>query len=135
MKKEDTTLTNENENAAPVPPPVDLDDIAGWVDADRQLTAQIEAAEARIEQLRLELALDGLIEARQKVRAKIQERMGDAHEARIGGRPVITWRPQKAGSYFDQKRFKAEHADLYEQYRKPKKAVRRYVLLDPPDGV
>ncbi len=117
------------------PAPVDLDDIAGWIQADRDLTAQINQAEAQIAALRAQLQLDELAQARGKVREQIQERLGDAHEGRVGGVPVVRWKPHKAGLYFDEKRFKIERAELYAQYRKPKKATRPYVLLDLPDGV
>jgi hypothetical protein len=127
-------MTAAEQEAPVAPAPVDLDDIAGWVDADRQLTAQIDEAEARVEAYRRTLEIDRLVEARDKVRAKIQERIGDAHEARIGGVPVITWKPQKAGTYFDQKRFKADYPELAEQYKATKKAVRPYVLLHVEDG-
>ena len=119
-------MTDKNEAA---PAPVDLDDIAGWVAADRKLSAQIEQAEDRVEAYRLELGLADLTAARDKVREQIQERIGDAHEARIGGRPVITWKPNKASTYLDQKALKADHPDLVAEYQKPKKAVRPYVLL------
>ena len=126
-------MTSNNENEA-APAPVDLDDIAGWVDADRALTKQIEQAEAKVEALKLQLGIGDLTAARNKVREQIQERMGDAQEARIGGRPVITWKPNKAGTYFDQKSFKADHPELAEKYKKTKKAVRPYVLLNVEDG-
>lgn len=126
-------MTDKTEEA-PAPAPVDLDDIAGWVDADRKLSAQITAAEEKLEVLRLELGLDGLHEARDKVRERIKEAMGDAHEARIGGRPVITFKPRKASTYLDQKSFRENEPELWAKYQKPKKPVRPYVLLAVEDG-
>jgi hypothetical protein len=123
-------MTSSNTEDAGAPAPVDLDDIAGWVDADRKLSTQIDAAEEKLEVLRLELGVDGLIEAREKVRERIKERIGDAHEARIGGRPVITFKPNKASTYLDQKSLKADHPELVARYQKAKKAVRPYVLLN-----
>ncbi|TDD32466.1 hypothetical protein E1287_22525 [Actinomadura sp. KC06] len=121
------TSSKKADEAAPAP--VDLDDIAGWVDADRKLTRQIEQAEAKVEALRLQLGIDDLTKARDTVRAKVQERIGDAHEARIAGRPVITWKPNKASTYLDQKSLRADEPKLWAKYQKAKKAVRPYVLL------
>lgn len=106
-------------------PHVDIDDLAGWVEADRNLTAQIVA---------LDLSKAELEQARDIVRDQLRERIGDAHEARIGGRPVITYRPAKAGTYLDQKSLKADHPELVEQYQKTKKAARPFVVLDPGTG-
>lgn len=127
-------MTEKKRNEVPVPPPVDLDDIAAWVDADRKLTAQIAAAEDQVEALRLQLGIGDLKEARDTIRAKVQERIGDAHEARIGGRPVITWRPNRATTYLDQKSLKADHPELVAEYQRAKKPVRPYVLLNIEGG-
>jgi hypothetical protein len=109
--------------AAPPPAPVDIDDLAPWVDADRKFSAEIDVQELKVAELK---------EARDQVRAKIQERIGDAHEARINGRPVIRWKPNKAGTYLDQKGLKADHPDLVAQYQKTKAPSRPYVII--PDG-
>lgn len=129
-------MTTPNSDEAAAPAPVNLDDIAGYVDADRHLSAQIEQAEARVEALRLELGIPDLVKARDTIREKIQERIGDAHEARIAGRPVITWKPRKASTYLDQKTLREQEPEVWARFQKPKKPVRPYVLLnlDDQDG-
>lgn len=44
----------------------------------------------------------------------IRDRMGDAEFARVGGVDVFSWKQN--GSAFDEKRFAAEHPDLYEEF-------------------
>lgn len=123
----------KTEGEAPAPAPVHLDDIAGWVDADRKLSAQIEQAEAKVGALILQLGIDDLKKARDTIREKIQDRIGDAHEARIAGRPVITWKPNKASTYLDQKTLAKDLPEIVAKYQKPKKAVRPYILLNADD--
>lgn len=122
-------MTNET-----APEPVDLDDIAEWVQADRKLSEQITTAEDRVKALALELGIDDLKKARDAIREKVQERLGDAHEGRVGGRPVITWKPQKASTYLDQKALKRDLPEIVAKYQKAKKAARPYVLLNTEDG-
>lgn len=118
-------ITTKTPPGSATPAYVDLDDLAGWIEADRQLSAQIDLLAAQKAPLE---------EARNAVRTKIQDRIGDAQEARVGGVPVIRWAFHKAGTYLDQKTLKADHPDLVEQYTKTKKAARPYELLDPADG-
>jgi hypothetical protein len=108
---------------------VDLDDMAGLIDADRKLTAEIdrlnEAHQVRVAEL---------VQARDDIREQIQTRMGAATEARVGGRPAVIWKWMKPGRHLDQKRLRADHPELVAQYTVPSKAVRTYVLLDPQEA-
>lgn len=104
---------------------VDLDDIAGWIEADQKLSAEIDRlTEAHKTQMA------ELVKARDDVREKIQTRMGEAVEARVGGRPVIAWKWKKAGSHLDQRALKRDNPELIARYTVPSKAARTYVLLD-----
>ena len=57
----------------------------------------------------------------------IQNAMGDASAADIPGYSC-TWKNTKDGKAFDMERFKAEHADLWEMYQKPKPGHRVFLL-------
>lgn len=105
---------------------VDLDDIAGWIEADRRFTAVIEHRKAEYER-----QMSELIKARDDVREQIQRRMGDATEACVGGRPVIRWAPKKPGRHLDQQGLKRDHPKIYAEYMVPSQAARPYVLLNP----
>lgn len=108
---------------------VDLDDIAGWVEADRRATAEIN----RLEQVHKAKVAE-LVAARDDAREQIQRRMGDATEARVGGRPVVTWKWKKAGSHLDQKALRNDNPELIARYTVPSAPARTYVLLDPEGG-
>ena len=100
---------------APEPPPVELDaTVAAWYEAAKAAAAQIaEIAEIR----------DRAIE-------HIKHAMGDATEARIGGQPVITWRPSKPAKYIDAKALAADLPDVAAKYTKVKQAARPFKILD-----
>lgn len=114
---------------------VDIDDLGALLDADRHLAAQL--ASLAEEKTALTKDLDEhaaeLTALRDKIHTQLQERIGDAHEARILGRPVITWKPHKATTTFDQTAFRAAHADLWEAFQKPKASPRPFKILPPEE--
>jgi hypothetical protein len=116
------------DNSSPPTKVVDLDDIAGLIDADRTLTAEIN----RLNELH-EARMAELVKARDDTREQIQRRMGDATEARIAGRLVIRWARKKPGRHLDQQGLKRDHPEIYAEYMVPSKASRPYVLLDPEE--
>ncbi|GLY81869.1 hypothetical protein [Actinoallomurus iriomotensis] len=123
-------MTTKNDSTASPPAKVvNLDDIAGLVDADRTFTAEIdrltEAHKARVAEIE---------EARDGIREQIQRRMADATEGHIAGRPVIRWAKKKPGSHLDQKALKRDHPEIVAKYTVPSSAARPYVLLDLEDG-
>lgn len=108
---------------------VDLDDMAGLIEADRTLSAEI----ARLTEAH-ETQIAELVAARDDIREQIQTRMGAATEARVNGRPVVRWTWKKPGRHLDQKRLRADHPELVAQYTVPSKAARTYTLLDPQEA-
>lgn len=88
--------------------------IAAWVEA-------IRAADAEIARL---------TEMRDRAVYQVQAAMGDAVEATIGGRPVITWKPAKPSMRLD--RFKLEETygvDEIALFLVPSKAARPFRIL------
>ena len=77
------------------------------------LTRQIEDLEAQ----------------RARVREQLEARIGGHAEARIDGRPVITWRPSKPSTYVDTKALARDHPDIYAAYLREKKAARPFRLV------
>lgn len=119
-----TTRDRAEPTSTTTPEYVDIDDLAHWLAADRDLTRQLDD---------LALKTAEITKARDTVRSKIQERIGEAPQARVNGIPVISWAYSKPGSHLDQKQLKADHPDLVDRYMVPSKAARKYVLLDPED--
>ncbi|ASU81385.1 hypothetical protein CDO52_00055 [Nocardiopsis gilva YIM 90087] len=97
---------------------IDLDDDATWVAALRQVRAQI----AELKQT--EAVIEG----------QLKGRLGEATEARVGGRPVITYRWTKPVERLDTRRLRREHPDLIAEYTRTGEPGRRFVLLDVEDG-
>ncbi|MEV2274062.1 hypothetical protein AB0I72_00620 [Nocardiopsis sp. NPDC049922] len=62
---------------------------------------------------------------------KVKALLGDATEARIGGRPVVYYRWTKPREQVDTRRLRKEHPDLVEEYTRTTTPSRRLVLLDP----
>lgn len=42
--------------------------------------------------------------------------------------PLVTWKSSKPGQRFDEKRFAAEHPELYQQYRRELPGSRRFLV-------
>ncbi|MGH3380386.1 MAG: hypothetical protein ACRDP6_37190 [Actinoallomurus sp.] len=122
-------MTTDTTNGSPTAKVVDLDDIAGWVEVDQRLTAEIN----RLGELH-KANLAELVTARDDAREQVQRRMGDAVEARVGGRAVVTWKWKKAGSHLDQKALRKDNPELIARYTVPSQAARTYVLLDQPEA-
>ena len=95
---------------------VELDAVsAGWVEAIRQADAQI----ARYTEIRARAA------------EHVQEAMGDAAEATIGGQPAVSWKPSKPGMRLDRGKLEEAYgADVIAGYLVPSKPARPFRLLD-----
>jgi hypothetical protein len=107
--------------ATHAPAAVDLDETAaGWVAALRQADEQIAF-------------YTGL---RGRAIEVIQAAMGDATEARISGRPVITWKPTKPRKTLDRKALEAHYGtDVIAGFLREGSAARPFKVLDlPQDG-
>lgn len=97
---------------------VELDaTVAAWVEAIRAADTEI----ARLAGIRGRAA------------EHIQQAMGDAVEATIGGRPVVTWKPSKPSPYIDRAALEAAHPDIAAQFTKLKKAARPFKILTVDD--
>lgn len=92
-----------------------LDDHATWVTALHQVRADI--AEKR----KMEEAIE------QQIKALI----GDATEARVDGKPVITYRWTKPRERIDAKKLRDEQPDIARAYTVTGEATRQFRLLDP----
>jgi len=98
-----------------MPEHVELDPaVAAWYEAARTASAEI----ARLSEIKTR-AID-----------HIQQAMGDAHEARIGGKPVVTWKPSKAAPYIDKKALETDLPEIAAKYTKYKQPARPFKLLD-----
>lgn len=88
---------------------------AAWLEA-------VRAADAKIAELK---------EIRERAAGHVQAAMGDAIEARIGGRPVVTWKPSAPGTSLDRKGLEATFgADVIKAFVRVNKAARPFKVLD-----
>jgi hypothetical protein len=101
------------------PGPIELDaTIAAWVEAGRAAIGQIAY----------------YTEIRDRAYEHIQAAMGDAVEARVGGRPVVSWKPAKPSMRLDRKALEADlGSELVARYLRPSTAARPFKVL-PLDG-
>lgn len=100
-------------------PPVDLDPtVAAWLEAARTAKAEI----ARLTQI-YDRAVD-----------HVKQAMGDAAEARVGGRPAVTWAWSKPSPYIDKKALEADHPDIAARYTRMKQPARPFKLIASKDG-
>lgn len=80
------------------------------------------------------LVLDAQIAECQAARKRaveiIQSAMGDATEARIGGQPVVSWKPSKPAKYIDAKALEADLPDVAAKYTREKQPARPFKILD-----
>lgn len=99
-----------------MPDAVELDaTAAAWLEA-------IRAADAKIAQLK---------EVRERAAEHVQAAMGDAVEARIGGRPVVSWKPSKPGTSLDRKGLEKHlGSEVFAQFVVVNKAARPFKVLD-----
>lgn len=79
-------------------------EVSEWIvdrlDDFRKAKAELEEAEAKVKAARIELELA----------------IADADEATYQGRTLFTYKSNKCGSKFDDKRFNEEYPELYKQY-------------------
>lgn len=111
----------------PAPPAaVDLDQLAdpaplAWYTAIEGWDAEIAALEDQIAPLK---------EKRDRASEIIQAAMGDAEEARIAGRPVVTWKTSKPAQRLDRKALEAAYgADVIAGFLVDNKAARPFKIL------
>ncbi len=71
-----------------------------------------------------------LADKRRRAVEHIQAVMGEATEARIGGRPVVTWKPSKPAEYIDKKALERDLPDIAARYTKLKAAARPFKILN-----
>lgn len=95
----------------------------------KELTATDELLDA-VEKLReVKAEMAALDNEKKAAEAVIKTAMADA-EAVVteGGKALVTWRAGKDRNVFDEKRFAAEHADLYADYKTTRPASRTFLL-------
>lgn len=85
------------------------------------------------------LAWDAQIAELQAKRARavehIQAAMGDAAEARIGGQPVVTWKPSRPGLRLDRKLLEDKlGADVVAGFLVESRPARPFKILGGPDA-
>lgn len=94
---------------------IDLDSTtAAWLEAARKAKAGIVKYQEIID----------------RAREHVEAAMGDAEEARVGGRAVVSWAWSKPSTYIDKKALEADHPGLAAQYAKTKKPSRPFKLLE-----
>lgn len=76
----------------------------------------------QIDRLQAELKAEA-----ESIKQSIQQKMKDAETAWIGDRK-ITWKSTKPRETIDTKRLKAEHPEIWEEYKKPGKPSRRFTV-------
>ena len=76
---------------------------------NRQIENRLKKMEA------LQAQADALGEQIDALKAEIQTALGDTEEV-TAGKYHVFWKWRKAGTRFDTKRFKAEHADMYKAF-------------------
>jgi hypothetical protein len=95
--------------------PVDLGPVtAAWVEAAKAATAEI----AR------------WAEIRDRAYERIKDAMGDSPEARIGGRPAVSWAWSKPARYLDAKALAADLPDIAAKYTAYRQPARPFKILD-----
>lgn len=82
-----------------------------------------EGALSRMDEI--DSLIDELTTEKERLKQEIQTAMGENETAYVGDR-VIKWKSVKGRETLDTKSFKADHPDLYEQYKKVGAAGRRF---------
>jgi hypothetical protein len=119
------------EDLAAPPAAVDLDQLAdpaplAWYTSIEGWDAEIAALEDQIVPLK---------EKRERASEIIQAAMGDAEEARIKGRPVVTWKTSKPAQRLDRKALEAAYgADVIAGFLVDNKAARPFKILPRRGG-
>jgi len=83
---------------------------------------------AALRHLRTQIA--ELKETEAALEQRIKDRLGAHTEARVNGRPVLTWRWTKPRQQVDTRALRREHPDLVADYTRTTEASRRFVLLE-----
>ncbi|MFG1997896.1 hypothetical protein ACGFNU_01960 [Spirillospora sp. NPDC048911] len=96
----------------PERPSVDLGEQRAWIDALRKV----------------DLELARLTEVRGWIVHRLQESMGDAEEARVDGRAVITWAWTKPATYLDRKALEDAHPEIAARFVRTKRPARPFRL-------
>lgn len=97
--------------------------IAGkLIQADDELILDLGA----LKNLKEEIAT--LDKEKKEIESRIKMAMGDAEAIAKQGETLATWKASKDGVKFDEKKFAAEHPDLYAQYQIMKKGTRTFLI-------
>jgi len=87
---------------------------AAWLQAARNATAEI----ARLTEVR-DVAIQ-----------HVKDALGECAEARVGGKPVVTWAYSKPAEYIDKKGLEAAHPAIAAMFTRLKSPARPFRLLD-----
>lgn len=115
------------------PPATDVNDVL--LKNPRHVPGKmLEATDELINECRqlreLKEELSGLDSRKEELEAAIKMAMGDA-EALVAPhtvKPLATWRATKDRTRFDEKRFAAEHPELYRSYQTTEPGIRMFIL-------
>ena len=94
--------------------------------ASVQATEDAVKACAELKQLKEQLAL--LDEQKKTLEERIKLSMGEAEVLLSGGETLATWKSAKDGTKFDERKFKSDHPDIWQEYCTPTLGSRRFLL-------
>lgn len=77
--------------------------------------------------------IDQLETEKKQIKQQIKKEMGEAESAYIGERKII-WKAPKQSYTIDSKKLKEEKPDIYDQYKKEKKATRTFRIASKKRG-
>lgn len=121
------------------PPAINVDDILKKYphqQEGKRISADLELLEKLDELKRVKQSLAEFDERKKALEGDIKMVMGDA-EMLCDPKTnftVATWKKAKDGVKFDDKAFKAEHPDLYNQYLTPKQGARTFLIKKWNEG-
>lgn len=79
----------------------------------------------------ISLLIDDLTAEKRQIEQSIKSEMKNAEKADLGGR-TISWKSYSGREGVDTKRFKKDHPDLFEEYKKVGKPYRRFAISKAP---
>ena len=92
------------------------------------IEADSELIEACAELKMIKDQMKSLSQTKDDLEEKIKIRMADAEKVLCKGVTLVTWKAAKESKKFDEKLFKAENEDLYENYTRMVVGSRRFVV-------
>lgn len=92
----------------------------------------VEASEAVIEAIErlkdVKKQIAALDDVKDELEVEIKEALGTAETMKFCDKIVATWKSAAPSKKFNEKRFAAEHPELYESYKEEKAGTRRFLI-------